>query len=96
MILQYFSSMFYFEQVGSLTYADDGYIKTRMSVVLQVLSELKHVLNEDDDLDLNVSKTSVLPKGVTQQNVFDVTHNIIIPNPTLSHLIGHLIITFSI
>ena len=47
---------------------DDGYIKTKLSVVFQVLTELKRVLKEDDDLDnkqnyleLNVTKTSVLP-----------------------------------
>jgi hypothetical protein len=45
---------------------DDGYIKARMSVALQVLTELKHVLKEDAGLDLNISKTSVLPKDVTQ------------------------------
>jgi hypothetical protein len=30
-----------------LTYADDGYIKARMSVALQVLADLKHVFKED-------------------------------------------------
>jgi hypothetical protein len=37
---------------------DDGYIKTILSVVLQVLTELKHVLKQDDGLELNFSKTS--------------------------------------
>jgi hypothetical protein len=32
------------------------------------------VLKEDAGLDLNISKTSVLPKGVTQQAAFDVAH----------------------
>jgi hypothetical protein len=31
----------------ALAYADDGYIKARMSVALQVLAELKHVLKVD-------------------------------------------------
>ncbi len=39
-------------------------------------------------LDLNVSKTSVLPQVVTQQTVFDTTHNIININPVLTHLRG--------
>jgi hypothetical protein len=52
-----------FQEVG--TYVDDGYIKTKLSVVLHVLAELKHVLKEDADLELNVAKTSVLPKGTT-------------------------------
>ena len=37
---------------------------------------------------MNVSKTSVLPKGVTQQAAFEVAHNIINASPTLTHLSG--------
>ncbi len=40
----------------------------------------------DAGLDLNVSKTSVLTKGVTQQATFDVALNIIIASPSLTHL----------
>ncbi len=50
-------------------------------MTLQVLAELKHVLKEDAALDLNVSKTSVPPKGVTQQAAFEVAHNIINASP---------------
>ncbi len=46
------------------------YIKVKVSVVLQVLAELKRVLKEDTGLELNVVKTSVLSKGVTQQDAF--------------------------
>ncbi len=46
-------------------YTDDGYIKSKLSVSLQVLTELKYGIKEDPGLDLNISKTSVLPKGVT-------------------------------
>jgi hypothetical protein len=67
---------------------DDGYIKTKLNVSLQVLAEVKCVLKEDTGLDLNVSKTSVLPKGTTQQTVFDVSHNIINVSHTLTHLHG--------
>jgi hypothetical protein len=56
-----------------VAYADDGYIKGKLIVTLQVLVELKCVLKEDVGMDLNVSKTSVLPKDVTQQSVFDDT-----------------------
>jgi hypothetical protein len=55
-------------------------------VVLQVLPELKHVLKEDDGLDLNISKTSVLPKGVTKQVEFDVEYSIISNSPVLTPL----------
>ena len=66
-----------------VSYIDDGYIKGKLSVTLQVLSDLKRVLKEDGGLELNVSKTSILPKDITQQSVFDVTHNFI----TTSHSI---------
>ena len=57
-------------------------------MVLQVLAELKRLLNEDADLELNVSKTSVLPKETTQETVFDVEYNIINVSPVLIHLSG--------
>ena len=59
-----------YQQARALAYADDGYIKARMSVALQVLADLKYVLKADAGLDLNVSKTSVLPKGVTPAGRF--------------------------
>ena len=61
-----------FPETRVIVYADDGCIKAKLRVTLQVLAELKRVLKEDPDLELNVSKTSVLPKGVTQQTAFDV------------------------
>jgi hypothetical protein len=42
---------------------DDGFIKAKLSVALQVLAELKHVLKLDGDLELNVSTTSILPRA---------------------------------
>jgi hypothetical protein len=75
-----------YPQARALAYADDGYIKARMSVALQVLAELQYVLEEDAGLDLNISKTSVLPKGVTHQAAFDVAHSIINNSPALTPL----------
>ncbi len=75
-----------------IVYADDGYIKAKLSVVLQVLAKLKHVLKQDAGLELNVSKTSILPKGVTAQAAFDVAQNIIQATPTLAHLSGDLLL----
>ena len=55
-----------YPQTRALPYADDGYIKTKLNVVLQVLVELKHVLKEDVGLELhNVSNVVV---GVTIGN----------------------------
>ena len=49
---------------GSGAYAEDGYIKAKMSVVFQVcrvLTDLQHVLHEDAGLDLNASAQNILP-----------------------------------
>ena len=59
------------EEIQVLVYADDGYIKAKLSVALQVLTELKHVLKQDTGLELNISKTTILPKSVTAQAAFD-------------------------
>ncbi len=67
---------------------DDGYIKDKMNVSLQALVELKRVLKEDAGLEFNVSKTSILPKGTTQQTVFDVAHIIIPVSPSLTQFSG--------
>jgi hypothetical protein len=61
-----------FQEDRTITYADDGYIKGKLSVELQVLAELKTVFKADAGLDLNVSKTSILPKGVTTQAAIEV------------------------
>ncbi len=75
-----------------IVYADDGYIKAKLSVVLPVLAKLKHVLKQDAGLELNVSKTSILPKGVTAQAAFDVAQNIIQATPTMAHLSEDLLL----
>jgi hypothetical protein len=63
-----------FQGSRTVVYPDDGYIKGKLSVVLQVLTELKRVLKEDSGLELNISKTDVLSKVITQQALFDVAH----------------------
>ena len=55
-----------FPEARAVAYADDGYIKGTLSVALQVLAEPKHVLKEDTGLELNIAKTSILPKETTQ------------------------------
>ena len=74
-----------FPESRSIVYVDDGYMKTTLILTLQVLTDLKCVLKEDAGLELNVFKTSVLPKGITQQSAFDEVHNIN-TRPTLTHL----------
>ena len=50
----------------TVAYADDGYIKGKLSVTLQVLVEINHVFKEDASLELNISKTAILHKTFTQ------------------------------
>ncbi len=78
-----------FQEAPAIAYADDGYIKTKLSVALQILAELKRVLKQNAGLELNVAKISVLPKGVTQQAAFDAANNIIHAIPALTH---HLVV----
>ena len=52
-----------FQGARAIAYADGGYMKAKLSVALQVLAELKHVLKQDSGLERNVSKTSVLPRA---------------------------------
>jgi len=75
-----------FQEARSISYTDDGYIKGKLSITLQVLTEVKFVFKENTGLELNVSKTSILPKGVTVQSVLDVARTIIQGTPTLTHL----------
>ena len=49
-----------FQGARAVAYADDGYIKGKLSEALQVLAELKRVLKEDAGLELNISKTADL------------------------------------
>jgi hypothetical protein len=49
----------------AVAYADDGYIKAKLSIALQVLSDIKHVLKEDAGLALNFNKTKILVKGIS-------------------------------
>ena len=51
-----------FQEARAIAYADDGYIKAKLSVALQVLAELKHVLKQDAGLGLNVSQ-DLRPQG---------------------------------
>ncbi len=76
-----------------VTYTDDGYIKAKLSVTLQVLAELKVVFKVDAGLESNVSKTSILPsKGVTDQVTFDMCQTIMEGTPTLAHLINDVLL----
>jgi hypothetical protein len=52
-------------------------------VTLQVLAELKTTFKTGAGLELNVSKTSIVPsKGVTDQAVFDMVQTIMQVTPS--------------
>ncbi len=55
-----------------------------------MLAELKRVLKEDSGLELNISKTDVLSKAITQEALFDVVHVFINNSPQLIHLSGEI------
>jgi hypothetical protein len=48
-----------FPEARAIAYADDGYIKAKLSISLQVLAEFKDVFKADAGLELNVVKTSI-------------------------------------
>ena len=75
-------------EARALASADDAYINAKLSVALHVLADLKYVLKEGDDQELNVSKTVILPNGITQQTVFDAALRIITSTPSLTALDG--------
>jgi hypothetical protein len=79
-----------FQRTRSVSYPDDGYIKGKLSVVLQVLVDLKRVLKEDAGLELHISKTVILPKAIIQKSIFDVAHGFINTTPQLTHLSGEV------
>ncbi len=73
-----------FQGARVVAYPDDGYIKGKLYESLQVLAEFKRVLKEDTGLDLNISKTVILPKDITQESIFDVAHGFINATPQLT------------
>ncbi len=75
-----------------VAYDDDGYIKAKLRVALQVLAEFKAVFKTDAGLELNVSKTSILPKGTTAQVVFDMAQTIMQATPNLTHLSNDVLV----
>jgi hypothetical protein len=75
-----------FPEARVIAYADDGYIKSKLSIALQVLAELKSVFKADAGLEFNVAKTSILPKGVTAQAAFDMAQTIMQVTASLAHL----------
>jgi hypothetical protein len=69
----------------AVAYADDGYIKAKLSVALEVLSDIKQVLKEDAGLALN-DKTKILVKGISASDARAAAQRLLIADPSLTHL----------
>jgi hypothetical protein len=70
----------------AVAYADDGYIKAKLSVALEVLSDIKHVLKEDAGLALNFDKTKILVKGISAADAHAAAQRMLNADPSLAHL----------
>jgi hypothetical protein len=58
------------------------------------LAQLKAVFKSDAGLELNVVKTSILPKGVTAQAAFDMAQTILQATASLAHLRNDFLVDF--
>ena len=70
----------------AVAYADDGYIKVKLSVALEVLTDIKHVFKDDADFDLNFGKTKLLVKGISAADEHDASQRMLAADPSLAHL----------
>jgi hypothetical protein len=77
----------------AVAHADDGCIKAKLSVALEVLSDIKHVLKEEDaGLALNFdrtqnSKTEFLVKGISAADAHAAAQSMVNADPSLEHLL---------
>jgi hypothetical protein len=70
----------------AVLYTDDGYIKAKLSIALEVLSDIKHVLKEDAGLALNFDKTKILVKGISAADAHAAAQRMLNADPSLAHL----------
>jgi helix-turn-helix protein len=76
----------YHQDACAVAYADDGCIKVKLSVTLEVLSDVKYVIKEDAVLDLNFDKTKILVKGVSAADVHVAAQRMLNTDLPLAHL----------
>ena len=70
----------------TVAYTDYGYIKAKLSVALEVPSDVKHILKEDDGLDINFNKTKILIKGISVADTHTAAHHMLKADLSLNHL----------
>ena len=69
----------------AVAYSDDSYIKAKVSVALEVLSDIKLFLKEVCGLDMN-NKTKILVKGYLGGRGARCRTGLLIADPSLVHL----------
>jgi hypothetical protein len=74
------------QEACAVACADDGYIKAKLSVALEVLSDIKHVLKEDAGLDLYFDKTKILIKGISAADAHAAAQRMLKADLSLAHL----------
>jgi hypothetical protein len=74
------------QDAWAVLYTDDGYIKAKLSIALEVLSDIKHVLKEDAGLALNFDKTKILVKGISVADAHAAAQRMLNADPSLAHL----------
>jgi hypothetical protein len=79
----------HYQDACAVAYADYGYIKAKLSVALEVLSDIKHVLREDTGLDIN-DKTKILVKGISSAEAHTAAQRLLTADPSLA-LLGPLL-----
>ncbi len=75
----------HYQDACAVVYANDGYIKAKLSVAIEVLSDIKHVLREDSGLDLD-EKIKILVKGISEAETHTAAHRLLTADPSLAHL----------
>lgn len=70
----------------AVAYADDGHIKTKLSVALEVLLDRRDVLRKDAGLDLNFGKTQILVKGISAADEYAAVQRMLAADPSVLHL----------
>ena len=69
-----------------MAYADDGYIKAKLGVALEVLSDMKHVFKEDAGLDLNFDKAKILGRRISVADAHAAAQRMLAAYSSLAHL----------
>ena len=72
----------YQQHACAIAYADDGYIKAKLSVVLKVLSDIQQVFKEDAGLELQLDKTAFLVKGISAEDALHAADTIVKADPS--------------